>query len=368
MSTFSSEFHSCAFSRPEVNPDLVGHETEERTLSSVWQQGKLAHAWLISGPRGVGKATLAYRFARFVLSGTKQTSGKLDKCGKSSPLYLPPSNETFRLVAAHSHTDFRVVKRGFNASGQQRTQVLVEDVRSIAEFFYLTPVRSQWRVVIVDDAEMMNESASNALLKVLEEPPKHSLLLLVTHCPWKLPQTIRSRCYLLKLKPLSNQQINLFLSKNLSSFSQSNTSALISLSNGSIGRAIELLRYDGITTYQIILSLLDRFPLLPAKEIYALSERITRGGPTSFTIWGELFTTWLTRLVRFSATLEPMTEILPGESVIANNLASIVKLKQWIAMWEETGCLLRQTEVLNLDRKQTIISVFHSLQNLTDKA
>ena len=171
---------------PRENPELLGHANAERELRAAWDSGRLPHGWLICGPRGIGKATLAFRFARFVLSG----GGGVE----SETLAIDETNPIFRRVASGGHTDLMTLERAYDEKEQRRRGVIVvDDVRAAGRFLSLTAGEGDWRVVVVDAADEMNANASNALLKILEEPPARTLMLLVCHAPGRLPATIRSR-------------------------------------------------------------------------------------------------------------------------------------------------------------------------------
>src|ERR1700743_1015344 len=145
---------------PRANPILVGHPEAEATLLDAMRAGRMHHAWLITGPEGIGKATLAYRFARRLLAGMPD----------DGTLALEATDPGFRRLAAQSHADLLTVERGFNErTKRMRTQIAVEDVRKINGFMALTPAEGGWRVVIVDGAEELNQASANALLKILEE-------------------------------------------------------------------------------------------------------------------------------------------------------------------------------------------------------
>src|SRR6516164_7673777 len=161
---------------PRANPDLVGHESAERELRRLVETGRLPHAILLSGPRGIGKATLAFRFARFLLAKGDRTSAPAAKSG----LAIHPQTGVFHRVAAGGHADLLTVERAYDPRRRRlRGEIVVDDAREIASFFRLTAAEEGWRIVIVDGAEEMNRSAANALLKILEEPPRRALLLLV---------------------------------------------------------------------------------------------------------------------------------------------------------------------------------------------
>src|SRR6516165_11749449 len=187
-----------------ANPDLVGHESAERELRRLVEAGRLPHAILLSGPRGIGKATLAFRFARFLLANGDDRTNAVAESG----LAINPESGVFRRVAAGGHADLLPIERAYDPRRRRlRGEIVVEDAREITSFFRLTAAEEGWRIVIVDGAEEMNRSAANALLKVLEEPPRQALLLLVSHSPGRLLPTIRSRCRRFPLVPLAGMLV-----------------------------------------------------------------------------------------------------------------------------------------------------------------
>ena len=180
---------------PRANPLLLGHEPVEAMLAEAMRSGRMHHAWLLTGPEGVGKATLAFRFARRLLAGMPE----------GATLAMDPGEKVFRRVAAGSHADLLTIERAWDAKRKRlRGEIVVDDVRRIAAFMHLTPAEGGWRVVVLDGAEDLSRNAANALLKVLEEPPPRAILLLVCSAAGRLLPTIRSRCRRLRLPALED--------------------------------------------------------------------------------------------------------------------------------------------------------------------
>ena len=349
---------------PRENAALQGQEAAERRLLSAWTSRRLPHAWLLSGPRGVGKATLAFRFARFVLSGGGSGGLFGDVPGD---LHLPPDDEIFRRVAAGGHADLMTVERSLDEkTGRQRKEIVVKDVRKVSDFLHLTALEGGWRVVVVDGAEDMNRSAANAILKVLEEPPQKALLLLVGHAPGRLLPTIRSRCCHLALPALQEPQVRDLLGRYAPDLSASDADALARLSDGSIGRSLDLAAGGGLELYREVIALLEGLPRLDVPRLHALGDKLARGADaTAFRTGTELLSWWLARMIRGAGAGELPGEVVPGERALMARLAGRRSLEQWLALWEKLGRLFASAEGVNLDRKQVVVTAFLELEALT---
>lgn len=206
-----------------------GHEREEQTLAEARTGGRMHHAWLIGGPKGLGKATLAYRFARTLL-GAKQNGAR--------PLDVSADDPVARKISANAHPDLFVLRRTIGDRGDKaRRDIVVEDARALGDFFALTPAEAGWRVAIVDAVDELNRNAANAILKTLEEPPPRAILLLVCHAPGATLATIRSRCRRLSLRALSDDLV----AKAVESATGAPVDpAVLALAGGRPGRAISL--------------------------------------------------------------------------------------------------------------------------------
>lgn len=212
---------------------IFGHDSAVEQFQRAWQSRSLHHAWLLSGPRGVGKATFAGAAAVRLLA--EAAGPAFDAAG----LETPEDHPIAKLIAAGSHPDLRWLKRLENEkTGNLARNISVEQVRQLGEFLALTPALSAWRVVVIDSVDELEKSAANALLKMLEEPPPNTVFLLVSHAPGRLLPTIRSRCRRLQFEALSDDAMASVLKQELAEIRDSERDQLIAAANGSVGRAL----------------------------------------------------------------------------------------------------------------------------------
>lgn len=355
---------------PRSNPDLFGHEAAERTFLDAWNSGRLAHAWLITGPKGIGKAGLAWRIARFALSGGGEGGGLFG--GAPETLALAPSHPVFRRAAAGGHADLKVVERGWvdDKKSRLRTEIVIDDVRGIGAFMALTPAEGGWRVVIIDAACEMNRNAANAVLKVLEEPPRNALMLLVAHSPGRLLPTIRSRCRRLALKPLPEDIVLSLLDAHMPGLPPQDRLALGRLGEGSIGKALALAGEGGLDLYRELIDLLNGLPQLDITRLHAFADKVARGkgegeGEGAWGTLSGLFVWWLARLVRAGGLDGAgMAEVVAGEARLMGRLLAGASLERWLDVWEKTQALFARTDAVNLDRKQALLTAFLAVERL----
>jgi len=345
---------------PRANPDLVGHAAAEKILADSSRSGRLPHAWLITGPAGIGKATLAFRFARFLLAGGARpalfgTEGQ--------GLYVDPQSPVFHRVAAGGHADLMtVVPTPDPKSGKMRGEIVVDDVRAVGGFLHMTPAEGGYRVVVVDSVDLMNRNAANALLKILEEPPPQAVLLLVCHAPGRIVATIRSRCRKLSLRPLADAEVAGLLERFLPDTSGEDRAALVKLAEGSPGRALALAGAGGLDLYKDMVALIAGAGQGPALQKFC--ERAGRA-EAGFSTVSALFLWWLARAIRLAAAGEAPEshEIVPGEGAALSRIAKGRGLDRFVELWEKAGRLFARAESVNLDRKQAVMSAFLALEN-----
>ncbi len=342
---------------------LLGHETAEKTMLAAHQSGRLHHAWLLAGPRGIGKATLAWRFARFLLAGQAQ-SGLF---GASDSLDVPADAPGRSLVDARSHPDLFHLRRTLNPdTGRMRAEIAVDDVRELGAFMHMTPAMGQWRVAIVDAADEMNRNSANAVLKILEEPPPNAVLLIVAHAPGRLLPTIRSRCRRLVLQPLSDEIVVRLLGDYAPGVKEEERAVLARLSEGSIGRALELAGAGSLELYREMVDVLATLPELDMARLHGFAERFARRGEEANAAWRSLnylFDSWLKGLARHAAVGGEAAAIVPSERGLQARLASAASLDRWMEAWEKAADLLSGADRVNLDRKQTVLASFLALQS-----
>ncbi|BBK31965.1 DNA polymerase III delta prime subunit [Stella humosa] len=337
---------------PVSSPCLFGLEPAERAFLRAWRSGRMPHAWLVTGPRGVGKATLVHRFARFVLSGGDGDAGGLFG---DPPDTLAVESPRARHIAAGGHPDLRVVTRGLSDRGKLRQEIVIDDIRDLGHFLHLTPAGGGWRVAIVDAADDLNRNAANALLKVLEEPPRNALLLLTSHSPGRLLPTIRSRCRRLALEPLPPAAVEEGLRAIRPGIADDAVPALVQLAEGSIGRAVSLADMDGVEAYRDLLDLLGQWPRMELPALMGWADRFTRGEGEGFALARELLSGLLARVVALGAG-RPLPEAVAGELAVTRRLVEGARLDRWVTLWEKTNDLFARADGLDLDRKHALLS------------
>ena len=348
---------------PRDNPELIGQEAAEKAFLQTWRSGRLAHAWLLTGPKGIGKASFAFRVARFVLSGGGDSGGGL--FGDAAPaetLHLPPEHSVFRRISSGGHADFKLIERGWSDDKQakRKSEITVDDVRDVGSFMSLTAAEGGWRVVIVDAADEMNRNSANAILKVLEEPPKHALMLLVGHSPGRLLPTIRSRCRRLTLPPLSRDTVIELLRRHHPDMGSEELQGLAGLADGSIGRALALHEQGGMDLYGAMVGLLQGLPKLPGGALHDFAEKIGRQAD-SVALFGELFSGWLAQGARRAAGGHS-AEVIGGEAELQRRLVARAGLERWTTLWERISGLFERADAINLDGKQVILNAFLAVE------
>ncbi len=356
---------------PRENPALQGHEDAERELQSAAGGGRLPHAWLITGPQGIGKATLAYRFARYLFThppASDDGPGLFGEMPVALPedgegLFVDPELPVFHRVAASGHGDLFTLECRENDNGKMSTQIRVDDVRAAIDFARKTSSEGGYKVIVVDGAEFLNRSSENAFLKILEEPPPHTVILLVSHNPGRLLPTTRSRCRTLALKPLAADIITDLMRTYRPDLAPDEAAELARLSGGSIGRAMMMASADGLRIYRDIVAILAALPRIDGRAVQGFATAMAKAGADdTYRVGLDLYRWWLSRIVLASSRgAEGDPTLTAEERAIAARAADTAILPIWLRRLDETESLIRSAEPLNLDRKQVMQSLFFSL-------
>jgi DNA polymerase-3 subunit delta' len=329
---------------PRATPVLFGQSTAETALLDAYRSGRVPHAFLITGPKGIGKATLAYRMARFVLAHPDPAAAAVQK---ATSLAVAADHPVARRIAAQAQPDLLVVERSLNEKGVLRTQIAVEDIRRTVGFFGSTAGEGGWRVAIVDAVDELNRSGANALLKVLEEPPQRTLLFLVSHSAAKVLPTLRSRCRILTLRPLAQDDVVAAAAAATGMAADDpDLVAAAGAAEGSVARALALIDGDALTLRQQALTELDRLPRLDTKALHALGEAIAGTDPQVLQAFVDTVNVWLTQRV-------------------GGGQAEIARLDRLAEAWGRINAAARDAADYNLERKPFVFSVFGLLAEAT---
>lgn len=353
-----------AWPPPWRNDRLLGHGAAEETMLAASQSGRLHHAWLITGPRGIGKATLAWRFARHLLCRGKG-GGLFGDAPEGLEVAADAPGRS--LIDARSHPDLFHLRRTLNTdTGRMRAEISVDDVRDLGGFMHMTPAMGASRVAIVDSADEMNRNSANAVLKILEEPPPNAVLLIVAHAPGRLLPTIRSRCRRLALKPLDDETVVKLLGEYAPDAKPEERQALARLAEGSIGRALELSSAGSLDLYREMVEVLATLPDLDMPRLHGFAERFAKRGEEANADWRSLnylFDGWLKGLARQAALSAEAAPVVPVESGLRTRLLTGASLDRWLEASDKVAELFNRADAVNLDRKQTVMGSFFALQS-----
>jgi DNA polymerase-3 subunit delta' len=356
---------------PRSVSSLFGFHTIESELAEQFCSGTLHHSLLITGAKGIGKATLAYRFARFILSGgadlaereshpfslfePEVSDGKSDGDGV---LFMPQSHGIFKRVASNSHPDLLTIEPAFDAKkGVYKSEIQAEVAREMGDFLALTPSESDYRVVIIDAADQLNEKAANALLKSIEEPPERAYVLIVCHNPRSILPTIRSRCRQVTLPTPDLAAFAAVLRTQGSTLDFTQYDMLRALSFGSPGFAITLAQQHAHLMYQTAVDILSRTPSIEA--IQPLAAELASGKTAeSWEVATHVVLQVIERVLRHGqGAIIPMFE---GEAEALSRISQRLNVLALLDLRDKALQLFATTDSLNLDKQAAIISVLRA--------
>lgn len=334
---------------PQNNFFLLGQEEAEKAVLDAYNNGTLHNSWLISGEKGIGKATFAYRFARFLLDAGRG----------SASLNTGPNSASNRLISNNAHPDLKIIERDYietdrkkiiksikdgEAMSEAEKQGLkksafirIDDVRTINEFMAKKSSQDGWRVVIIDSIDDMNTAAANALLKILEEPPAKSILMLISHNAGKLLPTIKSRCAKLVLKPLSENVIVSLLRRYRPQLDEAEIKGVAAIASGSIGKALGYADGGALRVYKALQD------IVYARQKFKLDNLLA----------------WVNEAVATEDSYNLAKELIL--KFCSDNITSCSDVEGMSKAWENAVRCFRQADSLNMDKKQVIINVIGQL-------
>ena len=349
------------FSHPRSQHNFHGHADAVEALVSARLSGKLHHAWLFSGPAGVGKATLAYRFARSLL--VEPEGGNLTK---EVGLNVPDDHPVWAQSMAQAHPNLLVLRRPWQEKTKRyASEITVGEVRRLRAFFGRTVNEGSWRVVVIDRAEDLNTAAANALLKSLEEPPRRSIFLLVCSASGRLPVTVRSRCRTLKFQPLKEDALRNAIAGAYTSAerdipSPQEIAACLPLAQGSVERALRLLDDGGSELYERLIGLMRSLPRVDHEAVHALADDLSGvNADKAYNLFFDLVSESIARIVSHGAT---GSGAMDKEAEISARLRSATALAKFAQLWETVRRAKAEADALNLDRKNLVLGTFFRME------
>lgn len=358
------------FAHPRETQRVFGHVHAERTLLGAFQSQRLHHAWLIGGAAGIGKATLAYRFARFLLAEP------LERDAFAASLDVAADCVAQRQVLAMSHPGLMVIRRPFDTKAKRFTaSIPVDEVRKLRGFLSHRGGAEAWRVVIFDSADELNVNAANALLKSLEEPPPRTVFLLISSQPGRLLTTIRSRCRRLDLSVLTTEQAVGAMRQAMQHAGRdapddARLMQLAELSGGSVRRGLSFEALGGIELAEKVDAVLASLPKVNWSEVHRLADDLApQAAAERFEVFFEFVLDRVARFVRCSASTPDVTNRAESgggdpqaKVAIARRLIPEGQLASWAGLWETLARAKADAATLNLDRKALILDIAGRLQ------
>jgi DNA polymerase-3 subunit delta' len=336
---------------PRETLDFFGNEAAERELLDAYRRDKMAQAWILSGPQGVGKATLAWRVARFLLA---HPNPRATETQAAQSLYVPGDSPAARRIASMALADIFLLRRSWNDKTKKfYTEIRIDDVREIIQSLHRSSGTGGWRVAIVDCADDLNRASANALLKLIEEPPQRSIFLIVAHQLGRVLPTIRSRCRKIALRPLGEAEIAQAirgLGEPWSTLEGEDVAAAAASAEGSVQEALRLLDGDGVAFDRTLRGLFGKLPQVDWLAVHALADKLTgRDNESSYETFMRALRRWIDQEVKSGA----------------EQGARPARLLAYADAWEEITQAARETEVFNFDKRALVLGVFERLERAT---
>lgn len=333
----------------ETASPLCGHDRQESLLLQYIREGRVPHAVIFAGPSGIGKASMAFRVVRYLLADERERS-------EGNSLCISADSPAFRQVASSGHPDLITI-----AKPDDKNNIPVDEARKIAPFLRMTSSRGGWRAAIVDDADTMNRNAQNALLKILEEPPEKTLLVLVAHRPGAIVPTIRSRCRVVNFSPLNTQDMREVVgrSRSFAELDARTQNDLIEISGGSPGRALSYLENGSLEVFENAMRIISAYPDIDWVEVHKLADLLaSQGMERGYHDFQHIMIERLQTGLKDRITgRESETASLFGDYALADMTKICDNLEQHFT----------RADSANLDKRQTVLGTFMILGNAERK-
>lgn len=347
------------FPHPRETEVLFGHEPAERELAAALAGGAMHHGWLFTGPEGIGKAALAYKFAAHALASPSE------RAASGETLDVPKDSVAARQVRALSHPGLMVIRRPWSHKDKRfAASIPVDEVRRLKSFLGHRAGEGAWRIVILDTADELNVNAANALLKALEEPPPLTAFLLVSSEPGRLLPTIRSRCRVLPLAPLSGDALRAAVSQALTAADKGVPDArqwavLEKLAEGSARRGLALLENGGLDLNGRLSKVLASLPTLDWLAVHGLGDELQPiAADQKFELFFDLLSASLGRLIHAAAAGREGGD----EAALAAKIIGAARLAAWAELWETIAREKAIALALNLDRRMLVLDTFSRIE------
>ncbi len=352
---------------PASSHEYWGDDKLEQHLLSLFNAGRLPHGMIFSGIKGIGKTTFAYKFARFLMKESEKSDSSMggglfggdeDEALAPTSMRVSRDDPVCAQIESAAHLDFNLVEPALKANSAQKRDVIeVAQIRKISDFFRFKSSRDGgWRIALIDDADLMNRNAQNALLKLLEEPPKNAVLILVCHRLGSMLPTIRSRCQTFNFEPLADEKISEVIQGLKPDITPEELDLVLSLSAGSIGRAARFTNETAFDVLTDLQSALSQWPKLNWPELHILAERlsfakddITRSTFKEYMLW--LFSECIKTKVNRSFINEDWLKAMTAH----------YDLKQLITLQDDLKKHFQDVEIGNLDNMHYYLGAFFLL-------
>lgn len=349
---------------PRFNADFTGHKDIEPYILGLINNDNLPHALILGGPKGVGKSTFGYRLARGLLKKGIADPNQDSMFGDDTPatldsLYVAPDDPVFRKVASGGHPDFLGLERPMDErKGQLKNSMDIDTVRKVAPFLRMTSSEGGWRVVIINDADTMTRSAQNAILKILEEPPAHTLLILICHRVGALIPTIRSRCRLVTFNPLDTKTVVELLRQQYPQEPAADLTSIAAMAEGSIGRAVDLMEEGGQDGLHNVLEVLDNWENWDWPQIHRLAESLGRPGQErAYNTFSQVLV-WTAETLLFAKARDEIALEAPLDHKALRNMLSHYSLEDWVKICENLKAHFEKFSHSHLDKRQAVLGAF----------